>query len=94
MNDIDRLEVHVDSAPHPGLIRSRIEAALTGRASDPGPEQVVGRAVATAVTAFVTGASRGPGPGAAAGTVPGAGRVADPGAGPDADPGAMKGAPS
>jgi hypothetical protein len=51
MTDIDRLEVHVDSTPHPGLIRSRIEAALAGRASEPGPEQAIGRAVATAVAA-------------------------------------------
>jgi len=52
MTDIDRLDVHVDSAPHPGLIRSRIEAALTGRATDPGPEQAIGLAVAASVTAF------------------------------------------
>ena len=50
--------------PHPGLIRSRIEAALTGRASDPGPEQAIGLAVAAAVTAFVNAASPGAGPGA------------------------------
>jgi hypothetical protein len=50
MNDIDRLDVHVGSAPHPGLIRSRIEAVLAGRASEPGPEQVIGQAVASAVT--------------------------------------------
>jgi hypothetical protein len=64
MNDIDRLDVHVDSAPHPGLIRSRIEAALTGRASDPGPEQAIGQAVAGAVAAFVNAASPGTAPGA------------------------------
>ena len=64
MNDIDRLDVHVDSAPHPGLIRSRIEAALAGRASDPGPEQAIGLAVAAAVTALVNAASPGAGPGA------------------------------
>jgi hypothetical protein len=63
MNDIDRLDVHVDSAPHPGLIRSRIEAALTGRASDSGPEQAIGQAV----TAAVTAASQGTDPGAAKG---------------------------
>jgi hypothetical protein len=56
MSDIDRLEVHVDSAPHPGLIRSRIEAALTGRASEPGPEQAIGQAVAAAVAAASRGA--------------------------------------
>jgi hypothetical protein len=60
MSDIDRLDVHVDSAPHPGLIRSRIEAALTGRASDPGPERAIGQAVADAVAVFVSGASRAP----------------------------------
>ena len=72
MNDIDRLDVHVDSAPHPGLIRSRIEAALAGRPSDPGPEQAIGQAVAAAVAAVVaTAASQdagpGPGPGGAKG---------------------------
>lgn len=55
MSDIDRLDVHVDSAPHPGLIRSRIEAALAGRASEPGPEQAIGQAVAGAVGGVVTG---------------------------------------
>jgi hypothetical protein len=64
MSDIGRLDVPVDSVPHPGLIRSRIEAALTGRASDPGPEQAIGLAVAAAVTAFVNAASPGAGPGA------------------------------
>ena len=64
MNDIDRLDVHVDSAPHPGLIRSRIEAALAGRPSDPGPEQAIGQAVATAVTAVLaTAAGQHAGPG-------------------------------
>jgi hypothetical protein len=64
MNAIDRLDVHVDSAPHPGLIRSRIEAALAGRASDPGPEQAIGQAVASAVAAVVNTASPGRAPGA------------------------------
>jgi hypothetical protein len=63
MSDIDRLDVQVDSAPHPGLIRSRIEAALAGRASEPGPEQAIGQAVASAVAAVVNAA----GPGTAAG---------------------------
>lgn len=54
MNDVSRLDVHVDSAPHPGLIRSRIEAALAGRPSDPGPEQAIGQAVADAVAAVTT----------------------------------------
>jgi hypothetical protein len=54
MNDIDRLDVQVDSAPHPGLIRSRIEAALAGRPSEPGPEQVIGQAVASAVADVAT----------------------------------------
>jgi hypothetical protein len=64
MSDIGRLDVPVDSEPHPGLIRSRIEAALAGRASDPGPEQAIGLAVAAAVTALVNAASPGAGPGA------------------------------
>ena len=64
MNAIDRLDVQVDSAPHPGLIRSRIEAALAGRASDPGPEQALGQAVASAVAAVVNTASPGRAPGA------------------------------
>ena len=64
MNDIDRLDVHVDSAPHPGLIRSRIEAALAGRASEPGPEQAIGLAVASAVAAVVNAARPGRAPGA------------------------------
>ena len=51
MSDIGRLDVYVDSAPHPGLIRARIEDALTGRPSDPGPEQAIGQAVADAVAA-------------------------------------------
>ena len=62
MNDIDRLDVHVDSAPHPGLIRSRIEAALTGRPSDPGPEQAIGQAVTDAVAVFVTATRPGTAP--------------------------------
>ena len=49
MTDIGRIDVHVDSAPRPGLIRSRIEAALTGRATESGPERVIGDAVAAAV---------------------------------------------
>jgi hypothetical protein len=49
MTDIDRIDVHVDSAPHPGLIRSRIEAALTGRTTESGPERAIGDAVAAAV---------------------------------------------
>ena len=77
MNDIDRLDVHVDSAPHPGLIRSRIEAALAGRPKDPGPEQAIGQAVATAVTAVLATA---------------AGQDAGPGTGPGPDPGGAKGA--
>jgi hypothetical protein len=52
VTDIDRLDVHVDSVPRPGLIRARIEAALAGRAGEPGPEQAIGQAVAAAVTAF------------------------------------------
>jgi hypothetical protein len=63
MSDIDRLDVAVDSMPHPGLIRSRIEAALTGRTSDPGPEQTIGLAVKAAVTAFENAASPGAAPG-------------------------------
>jgi hypothetical protein len=59
MSDIDRLDVHVGSAPHPGLIRSRIEAALAGRPSEPGPEQAIGQAVASAVAAVVN--AEGPG---------------------------------
>jgi hypothetical protein len=51
MSDIGRLDVYVASVPHPGLIRSRIETALTGRPSGPGPEQAIGRAVAAAVAA-------------------------------------------
>lgn len=62
MNDIDRLDVDVGSAPSPGLIRSRIEAALAGRPSEPGPEQAIGQAVADAVAGVVTGAHRSPGP--------------------------------
>jgi hypothetical protein len=49
MTDIDRIDVHVHSAPHPGLIRSRIEAALTGRVTESGPERAIGDAVAAAV---------------------------------------------
>jgi hypothetical protein len=49
LSDIDRLDVHVESEPHPGLIRSGIEAALAGRPGEPGPEQAIGRAVAEAV---------------------------------------------
>lgn len=64
MNDIDRLDVHVGSAPHPGLIRSRIEAALAGRSGDPGPEQAIGQVVAGAVAAVVNAASPGTVPGA------------------------------
>lgn len=52
MTDISRLDVHVDSAPHPGLIRSRIESALAGRATEPGPERAIGQAVTDAVAAI------------------------------------------
>ena len=51
MTDINRLDVHVDAEPRPGLIRSRIESALAGRATEPGPEQAIGQAVADAVAA-------------------------------------------
>ena len=61
MNDISRLDVHVDSEPHPGLIRSRIEAALAGRVSEPGPEQAIGQAVAEAVAAVTAGTTGGAG---------------------------------
>ena len=64
MNDIDRLDVDVDCVPHPGLIRSRIEAALAGRASDPGPEQAIGQAVTDAVAALVNATSPGTASGA------------------------------
>ena len=50
-NDIET----VGDVPHPGLIRSRIEASLAGRASEAGPEQAIGQAVASAV-AGLTGA--------------------------------------
>jgi hypothetical protein len=53
MTDIGRIDVHVDSAPHPGLIRSRVEAALTGRATEAGPERAIGDAVAAAVKEHV-----------------------------------------
>jgi hypothetical protein len=49
MTDIGRIDVDVDFMPHPGLIRSRIEAALTGRATEPGPERAIGDAVAAAL---------------------------------------------
>jgi hypothetical protein len=63
MTDIGRIDVHVDSAPHPGLIRSRIEAALTGRATESGPERAIGDAVAAAIKkhAQTSNAKRGPG---------------------------------
>lgn len=64
MTDISRLDVPVDCAPHPGLIRSRIESALAGRATDPGPEQAIGRAVADAVAAFTAKTAAPPGLGA------------------------------
>ena len=67
MSDIDRLDVHVDSVPDHGLIRSRIEAALAGRPAEPGPERALGEAVAAAVaTAAATrsgAAGAGPGSG-------------------------------
>jgi hypothetical protein len=47
--DIPRLDVTVGTAPVPGLLRPSIEAALTGRALDGGPEAALGRAVADAV---------------------------------------------
>jgi hypothetical protein len=53
--DIDRLDVQVERAPHPGLIRSRIEAALTGRPTEPGPETAIGMSVAGAVAGHVSG---------------------------------------
>jgi hypothetical protein len=53
MSGIGRIDVHVDAPPHPGLIRSRIEAALTGRATEPGPERAIGNAVAAAVEEHV-----------------------------------------
>ena len=67
MNDIDRLDVHVDSAPHTGLIRSRIEAALAGGPGEPGPEQAIGRAVTDAVTHAAARARQGAGKGATGG---------------------------
>ena len=58
MTDINRLDVHVDVAPHPGLIRSRIESVLAERATDPGPEQAIGQAVADAVAAHTARTAR------------------------------------
>ncbi|MCW3819208.1 hypothetical protein ONA91_32680 [Micromonospora sp. DR5-3] len=51
---IPRLDVDVDSAPNPGLIRPTIEAALAGRALPAGPETALAQAVANAVTALTT----------------------------------------
>jgi hypothetical protein len=63
MTDISRLDVHVTSVPHPGLIRSRIESTLAGRPTEPGPEQTIGQAVADAVAAVTVRAAAAPGPG-------------------------------
>jgi hypothetical protein len=63
MTDIGRIDVHVDAAPHPGLIRSRIEAALTGRATESGPERAIGDAVAAAVQERVKASQQEGGPG-------------------------------
>lgn len=63
MTDISRLDVHVTSVPRPGLIRSRIESALAGRPTAPGPEQTIGQAVADAVAGVTVRAAAEPGPG-------------------------------
>ena len=47
--DVDRIDVHVDTAPEPGLIRPAIEAAVAGRHTPPGPEATLVGAVAAAV---------------------------------------------
>lgn len=64
MTGLSSLDVHVDTVPHPGLIRSRIESALAGRATDPGPEQAIGLAVADAVAAITARIAAAVGPGA------------------------------
>lgn len=51
MSDIDRLDVSVDRAPEPGLLRATIEAVLAGRATPRGPERAIALAVRDAVTA-------------------------------------------
>ncbi|HEY5148255.1 MAG TPA: hypothetical protein VIJ23_00215 [Mycobacterium sp.] len=51
---IPRLDVNVDGAPIPGLIRPNIEAALVGRALSGGPEAALALAIAKAVTASTT----------------------------------------
>jgi hypothetical protein len=57
MSDIGRLDVSVDSAPEPGLLRPVIEAVLAGRATTPGPEQAIALAVRDAVAATPGAAS-------------------------------------
>lgn len=49
------LQVTVDAAPEPGLLRPAIAAALAGRPWPSGPEGQVAAAVATAVAAAVQG---------------------------------------
>ncbi len=55
MSDIDRLDVEVDAAPHPGLLRPTLEAALAGRATGSGPEASIAHAVRDAVSAHIAG---------------------------------------
>jgi hypothetical protein len=58
MSRIERLDVTVDRAPEPGLLRATIEAVLAGRATPPGPEQAIGQAVRDAIAAQPSPASR------------------------------------
>lgn len=48
MTSLPDLQVTVDSAPEPGLIRPAIEAALAGRSWPAGPEATIAAAVAAA----------------------------------------------
>jgi hypothetical protein len=61
MTHHDRLDITVERAPNPGLLRPTMEAALHGRALPEGPEATIARSVADvarAVSATPTETSR------------------------------------
>lgn len=58
MTHLDRLDVTVDSAPDPGLLRPTMEAALRNRATPHGPEATIAASVAAAVRAATGAESR------------------------------------
>lgn len=62
MTHLDRLDITVERAPNPGLLRPTMEAALRGGALPEGPEATIARTVADAARTASAAATPGPRP--------------------------------